>query len=374
MVAKTPTKERRALMALNSNQVRETLKKVCFSFYVDFFEFFSTFEVNLFFVFEFWKVDKCMARLQELQYTVTGGSKVVSGKSLSPRSTRGYYRTSLRCKQETVRMKGSTPAKKSPIGKFQGSTNSDWRQTSLPAMLLGETVVEILQASQFAKNLVSKSQLSQDPRTPIRVRKIRETNSQFQTPLRLRRTREKQNLKNKIQESRSPKNRVLTRSRIQFKSISPNPNPNRASVSANRVSPKNRPFAKKTVLFPNPSFVPSSPIPANRTGTKIVPKTSKMVQTPHKFVIKSPPKCLGTQLRYQKAVPVLKSPLRKVEMVPVEKPRRCSFSPVKMVARFVSPLKGRISPRRSFGGLGFSGLKQRPSFNSNSNLKFGKNM
>lgn len=51
----------------------------------------------------FVKVDKCMARLQELQYTVAGGKKVISGVSLSPRSTRGYLRTSLRCKQETLR-------------------------------------------------------------------------------------------------------------------------------------------------------------------------------------------------------------------------------------------------------------------------------
>ena len=44
-----------------------------------------------------------MARLQELQYTVSGGTKVISGVSLSPRSTRGYLRTSLRCKQESAR-------------------------------------------------------------------------------------------------------------------------------------------------------------------------------------------------------------------------------------------------------------------------------
>lgn len=44
-----------------------------------------------------------MARLQELQYTVAGGTKVVSGVNLSPRSTRGYLRTSLRCKQESLR-------------------------------------------------------------------------------------------------------------------------------------------------------------------------------------------------------------------------------------------------------------------------------
>ncbi|KAI9071743.1 hypothetical protein K1719_032255 [Acacia pycnantha] len=37
-----------------------------------------------------------MARLQELQCTVAGGTKVVSGVNLSPRSTRGYLRTSLR--------------------------------------------------------------------------------------------------------------------------------------------------------------------------------------------------------------------------------------------------------------------------------------
>ena len=49
------------------------------------------------------QVDRCMARLQELQYTVASGAKVVSRVSLSPRSTRGYLRTSLRCKQETVR-------------------------------------------------------------------------------------------------------------------------------------------------------------------------------------------------------------------------------------------------------------------------------
>ncbi|KAB1999565.1 hypothetical protein ES319_D12G170900v1 [Gossypium barbadense] len=62
-------------------------------------------------------VEKCMARLQELQLTVAGGSKVISGVSLSPRSTRGYMKTSLRCKQESLRMKNSTP-RKSLVGKF----------------------------------------------------------------------------------------------------------------------------------------------------------------------------------------------------------------------------------------------------------------
>jgi len=57
----------------------------------------------VFFVLVGLKVDQCMARLQELQYTVTGGNKVVSGVKLSPRSTKAYLKTSLRCKQESMR-------------------------------------------------------------------------------------------------------------------------------------------------------------------------------------------------------------------------------------------------------------------------------
>lgn len=91
-----------AAAALNPALVRETLRKVradrgeCLA---RFFLFGKVIECAL----DGAQVDRCMARLQELQYTVAGGAKVVSGVSLSPRSTRGYLRTSLRCKQETVR-------------------------------------------------------------------------------------------------------------------------------------------------------------------------------------------------------------------------------------------------------------------------------
>uniref|UniRef100_A0A0A0LFS2 Microtubule binding protein n=1 Tax=Cucumis sativus TaxID=3659 RepID=A0A0A0LFS2_CUCSA len=95
MVAKTPPKQKKmvasaaaAAATLNPVQVRETLKKV----------------------------EMCMNRLQELQFTVTGGNKVISGVSLSPRSTRAYLKTSLRCKQESLRIKNG--GKKSPVGKF----------------------------------------------------------------------------------------------------------------------------------------------------------------------------------------------------------------------------------------------------------------
>ncbi|KAL8553787.1 hypothetical protein ACS0TY_002176 [Phlomoides rotata] len=63
------------------------------------------------------KVDKCMARLQELQYTVTGGTKAASLVSLSPRSSRNYLRTSLRCKHESLRLK-SASSRRSPPGKL----------------------------------------------------------------------------------------------------------------------------------------------------------------------------------------------------------------------------------------------------------------
>ncbi|RXH84825.1 hypothetical protein DVH24_041593 [Malus domestica] len=69
-------------------------------------------------------MDGCVARLQELQYTVSGGTKVISGVSLSPGSSRGYLRASLRCKQETARIKGSAP-RKSPVGKFPAKAGGE---------------------------------------------------------------------------------------------------------------------------------------------------------------------------------------------------------------------------------------------------------
>ncbi|XP_052488081.1 probable microtubule-binding protein TANGLED [Gossypium raimondii] len=116
-------------------------------------------------------VEKCMARLQELQLTVAGGSKVISGVSLSPRSTRGYMRTTPKCKKESLRMKNSTP-RKSPVGKFPATVGGECRRMSLPAMLVGETVGEILQANQFARQILAvvdnkTKNTSEDPKTPL---------------------------------------------------------------------------------------------------------------------------------------------------------------------------------------------------------------
>lgn len=327
------------------------------------------------------KMDRCMARLQELQYTVAGGAKVVSGVSLSPRSTRGYLRTSIRCKQETVRMR-ATPAKsRSPKGKFGGAEGAaaPWRRMSLPAMLLGETVLEIVQASQFARDIVA---VADPPKTPNPVARTKKAPAE-QTPLRARRAKEKQSQRGggaARAEAGTPPSRGRVRSRIQFKPASPLGRP--SSVAANRVSPKNRPWAKKTVMFPNPAFCaptssstayasPSSAKKQKRFSNSRSPVLAR--QTPHKFLVKSPPSALGSKLKSQSKL--LPNPRPVVDVSPPGKSRRCSFSPSRLATRLVSPIKARLSfvspmkARRtsSHGGVGggssssmMSGLKQRP--------------
>jgi microtubule-binding protein TANGLED1 len=363
-----------------------------------------------------------MARLQELQYTVAGGAKVVSGVSLSPRSTRGYLRTSLRCKQETVRqvfwlyspsefgprswltransvsysdscrrrMRGGASAqKRSPSGKFGGGVGGEgaqWRRMSLPAMLLGETVLEIVQASQFARDIVTAAGATnrEPPRTPKPAPRTRKPAAGEPTPLRARRAREKQSHRGgaatRGADAATPPSRSRVRSRIQFKPVSPVA-VGRPSVSANRVSPKNRPWAKKAVMFPNPTFHASTSAATDPCATPSPSKKQKRLyktrspvaarQTPHKFLVKSPPSALGSKLRmHGKALParpaaVSPPPPVKAQASPA-KTRRCSFSPSRLATRLMSPIKARLSLGRSrdsgvgVGGGPMSGLKQRP--------------
>ncbi|CAD5195520.1 unnamed protein product [Musa acuminata subsp. malaccensis] len=357
MVAKTPPKERRMAAALNPNLVRETLIKV----------------------------ERCMARLQELQCTVTGGTKVVAGVTLSPRSTRGYLRTSLVCKKESLRMRNNASSRRSPAGKFQGSTNGEWRRMSLPAMLLGETVVEILEASRTTKEAVTAAAAAAmrsrhkttEPTTPITARRTNKSSSRENTEMQARRVKEKQGRLRIIRSEQSPAV-SRARSRIRFKSNSPLATAReeqmvggRPSVAAHRVSPRNRPWAKKTVLFPNPLFTSSSPTSCHgqrrfyKTRSPVIGRT-RPSQSPHKFVIKSPSSTsLKSQFAPKKAVTVriLKSSPEKV--VVLKKSRRCSFSPSKLVNRIIaSPIKTRpISLLRSSTGL-VAGLKQRSGFST----------
>ncbi|CAH9087260.1 unnamed protein product [Cuscuta europaea] len=232
------------------------------------------------------KVDKCMASLEELQYTVKGrGKGVSSGVVLSPRSTRAYSRTSHRCKQESLRIRNAT-SNKSPQGKLP--INAEWKRMSLPAMLLGETVNEILQASQLARKVVEAAASDDNPKTPPLTIRRNKNPIPENSELIARRKREKEHTK--YVPAGAPSIRCA-RSRINFKRSPPLhkkeecENENLCKYIAKRVSPrKNRPWARKTVLFPNPLFHTSPPTSQQKLGRKTQLKTP-----PHKFLIKSPP-------------------------------------------------------------------------------------
>ncbi|MBA0636781.1 hypothetical protein Godav_024754 [Gossypium davidsonii] len=335
MVARTPPKQRKLVVApLDPVLLRETVKKV----------------------------EKCMARLQELQYTVAGGTKVISGVKLSPRSTRAYLKTSLRCKQESLRMKNASP-RKSPIGKFPSTARGEWRRMSLPAMLVGETVGEILQASQFAREILAavdnktKKITVEDPMTPLAEHRKQKQQPE-NTELKARRKREKQNKLQLIRTESDSPSLQRARSRINFKVSSPkfkelDKENNR--LMANRVSPRNRPWAKKTVLFPNPLFS-STPASKQQKFCKTrSPVIARNRQTPHKFLIKSPPSASKFQVKIKSPAVVSLSPTRSMnmskkspKMLTASKLRR-SFSPSRLANRLVSPLKSRKSLQRSDG-------------------------
>ncbi|TKY52221.1 microtubule-binding protein TANGLED [Spatholobus suberectus] len=376
MVARTPPKHKKLLAALNPVLIKETLNKV----------------------------DQCVARLQELQYTVTGGTKVVSGVSLSPRSTRGYLRTSLRCKQESLRIKNGA-SRRSPVGKFPANTG-EWKRMSLPAMLVGETVGEILQASQFAREIVSavgKKSAPEDPKTPMSQRSNKKVEPE-NTQLRARRKKEKQT---KVQNDSSP-SLQRARSRINFKVSPPKVrefDKENNRYMANRVSPRNRPWSRKTVLFPNPLFLSThsssqsqqqqfcktrSPIISRNKGTShkflikspssqsrqqqlCKPKKSPVISrsrgetTPHKFLIKSPSSASKFQVQIKSPPTVSISPTRpaRLSRSPAKRSTaskfRRSFSPSRIASRLVSlsPLRTKKTVQKNDGFV--SGLKQRPA-------------
>ncbi|KAF2541903.1 hypothetical protein F2Q70_00037714 [Brassica cretica] len=223
-------------------------------------------------------------------------TKVVSGVNLSPRSTRTYLKTSLRCKQETLRIKNATN-KKSPLGKFPASSPGDWRKMSLPAMLLGETVNEIVQASQVTRDIVDalapkksrKSTMPEEEGCPTTQQKSLEPKPKtVNSNIKARRKKEKQNkrseptspasihkarqeLCSRLSLHRQNQRRRLNMVRIVFRHL------------ANRVSPKHKPWVKKAVLFPNPLFISGS----STQQAKSPPSTSA---SKFQVKIKSPPK------------------------------------------------------------------------------------
>nr|CAD1840011.1 unnamed protein product [Ananas comosus var. bracteatus] len=249
---------------------------------------------------------------------------------------------------------------------------------SLPAMLIGETVVEILQATEFAKKVVAAAAVAAatkvaggDPKTPHTKKRSSCNPPAESTPLRSRRMREKQSLRRSARSESSAAGGSSRPSTAPASASGSSQTPPRPSVAANRVSPRNRPWARKAVLFPNPLFLPnSSTSPSSsshkqrfyKTRSPIIGTTAaarrkkEFQQTPHRFAIKSPPgKSLQSHLASKKAVPAatLRSPPLRA--------RRCSFSPSKLASRLVSPLRTRmmVAVRRSS-----EGLKQRPIFST----------
>ncbi|KAG6701455.1 hypothetical protein I3842_08G165700 [Carya illinoinensis] len=367
MVARTPPKQTKMVAPLNPVLLRETVKKV----------------------------DRCMARLQELQYTVAGGTKVISGVSLSPRSTRGYLKTSLRCKQESVRIKNA--ASKISPGKFPAPQSAgEWRRMSLPAMLVGETVGEILQASQFAREIaaaVANKTTLDDPKTPVTHQRNQKPQLE-NTELRSRRKREKQNKLQLIRSESDSPSLQRARSRINFKVSSPPKvrelGKENKRYLANRVSPKNRPWVKKTVLFPNPLFLSTASAKQQnfcKTGSPVI---SRNKETPHKFLIKSPSSASSKFQVKIKSLPVVgslsptrpKSLTQKSPKMSAASKFRRSFSPSRLASRLASPLRSTkgvrsfspsrlatklASPLRSRKGGAqksdglMSGLRQRPT-------------
>lgn len=275
---------------------------------------------------------------------------------------------------------------------------------SLPAMLLKETVGEILQASRFAREIVTavdtkpkKISALNDPKTPVADSRRNSRLKPETTELNARRKREKQIIRS------DPHSPLLQRakSRINFK-VSGSPpkkeiEKENCRFTANRVSPKNRPWARKTVIFPNPLFHSSTNSQKQkfcRTKSPVIPRTRPT--TPHKFLIKTPPSAaargrVGTAAASSSSVvkfqvkirsPTISvSPTRPTTKKSVSPPKkvstaaklRRSFSPSRLASKLASPLKSRkLSLQRTssmdVGGAGggmmmnmMSGLKQRPT-------------
>ncbi|XP_051133287.1 probable microtubule-binding protein TANGLED [Andrographis paniculata] len=165
------------------------------------------------------KVDKCVRRLQELHLAAS-----------SVRITSTNYEGSS---QELP------------------TITEPWFEMSKPAMLLREALGEITLASRSMRKFVESTSLysakksKSIPRTPPSAKQTENQNQQryAEKPVSLQKLRfsdfDKENFRYK----------------------------------ANQVSPRNRPWAKKAVLFPNPLF-DASPM---KTSQKIVGKKSSMI-------------------------------------------------------------------------------------------------
>lgn len=199
MVARTPppaAREKRIAEALNPAVIREMMKKV----------------------------DRCLARVEEIQHRV------------------GSLRKSPKGRQQSLR---------------------DWRQISLPTMLVGETLQEIKQASHFAKQASSLSSVNHS-KTPLSNRRPNQQND-----LQHRRNREK-----KWKSTASPPLRKKSRA-LLFPSKSPE-----MTRSRKRSSPPHKFIVKARIRTNPPTPIrqqrPRSLSPVKLAGKLVSPLKARM--------------------------------------------------------------------------------------------------
>ncbi|XVF14944.1 hypothetical protein REPUB_Repub09cG0104900 [Reevesia pubescens] len=228
-------------------------------------------------------------------------------------------------------MKDATP-RKSPVGKFPATAGA-------------------------VDNKTKKKTAAEDPKTPLTQHRKQRPQPE-NTELKARRKREKQNKLQLIRTESDSPSLQRAKSRINFKVSPPkfrefDKENNRHN--ANRVSPRNRPWAKKTVLFPNPLFS-STPASQQQKFTKTrSPVIARNRQTPHKFLIKSPPSASKFQVKIKSPPVVSLSPIRSINMskkspkVSAASKLRRSFSPSRLANRLICPLKSRKGLQKSDG-------------------------
>lgn len=258
--------------------------------------------------------------------------------------------------------------------------SGEWQRMSLPAMLLRETMEEIIRTTQFARDTVAATApinrtTADDLKTPLSIQQNHRPKLE-NSELRIRGNGEKQNTLHSIRLSTDNSCVRPAESHINFKAPSP---PKRKTNKencqhfvANRVSPRNKLWAKKAVLFPNPMFQSLSTMPNLQKfcNTKSPDITKNRQQTPHKFLVK-PPGASASKFQVKiKSPPISLSPTRNSclnkrspkRLSTAEKLRR-SFSPSRLANRLVSPLKSRKSSIEKSDGMKImmSGLKQRPT-------------
>jgi len=263
----------------------------------------------------------------------------------------------------------------------------EWRQMSLPAMLVDETVGKILQESKFAREIVStlnKKNGTKGPQTPLSQLSNQKVDPE-NTQLRDRRRKEKQ-----IKVVSNPPPPQRARCRMNFK-VSPtnavefDKENNNIKCLAKNVSNKNRPcgsnsgttvlvtnpllssthFSRQQQLFSKTKCLIKSPTEKARTTSTSL---SLSESSPKRWVRPFSPSRVATSLL---ASSPLKSKKTEQKIDRVVNLRKCSskgsltsklrrsFSPSRLVTRFVSPLKSKKSAPRSDGIV--NGVKQQPA-------------